>query len=310
MSNVLTTTLPQYVEQNGDKLLRKAILGSETAQRFTLQTGVKTQTALNLLNTNVVFQDGKSCGFSAAGSQTISQRTITAGVIKVDMEWCDRTLLDTCAQHQVRVAAGQRTLPFEEQFVKDIIDNINLKVDKLIWQGDTTKTTDADLKWSDGMIKILNANDGITAQTQKLEHDALTISNVRAAVDAVVMAIPTEVLNDSVIYMGYDVFRLWRMALAGANLYHESGDGLDRNIGFYPGTSIMVKPVAGLNGTSTIVSVQDTNAYFGTDMMNDAEKFMLWFSADNDMWRFKSAFAVGTQVAFPNQCVISNLDAD
>ena len=56
MSNVLTTTLPQYVEQNGDKLLRKAILGSETAQRFTLQTGVKTQTALNLLNTNVVFR--------------------------------------------------------------------------------------------------------------------------------------------------------------------------------------------------------------------------------------------------------------
>ena len=292
MSNVLVNSLPQYVEQNGDKLLRKAILGAETAQRFTLQTGVKTQTALNLLNTDVQFQDGKSCGFNAAGSQTISQRTITAGVIKVDMEWCDRVLLDSCAQHQVRIAAGQRTMPFEEQFVSDIIDNINLKVDKLIWQG---------------MIKHLNANDGITVASQKLEHDALTISNVRAAVDAVVMAIPTEVLNDSVIYMGYDVFRLWRMALAGANLYHESGEGLDRNIGFYPGTSIMVKPVAGLNGTSTIVSVQDTNAYFGTDMMNDAEKFMLWFSADNDMWRFKSAFAVGTQVAFPNQCVISNL---
>lgn len=307
MSNVLVNSLPQYVEQNGDKLLKKAILGAETAQRFTLQTGVKTQTALNLLNTDVQFQDGKSCGFNAAGSQTISQRTITAGVIKVDMEWCDRVLLDSCAQHQVRIAAGQRTMPFEEQFVSDIIDNINLKVDKLIWQGDTTKTTDANLKWCDGMIKHLNANDGITVASQKLEHDAITKSNVCGIVDDVVLAIPTEVLNDSTIYMGYDVFRLWRMALAGANLYHESGDGLDRTRAYYPGTNIEVKPVAGLNEVSTIVSIQDTNAYYGTDMMNDAEKFMLWFSADNDMWRFKSSFAVGTQVAFPNQCVISNL---
>ena len=307
MSNVLVNSLPKYVEQNGNQLLRKAILGAETAQRFTLQTGVKTQTALNQLETNVVFQDGKSCGFSAAGSQTVSQRTITAGVIKVDMEWCDRELLDSCAQHQVRVAAGQRKLPFEEQFVADIIANINLKVDKLVWQGDTTKTTDADLKWTDGVIKLLNANDGITVVGQKIEHNAITKSNVCGIVDDVVLAIPTEVLNTSTIYLGYDIFRLWRMALAGANLYHESGDGLDRSRAFYPGTNIEVKPVPGLNATSTIVSTPDTNAYFGTDMMNDAEKFMLWFSADNDMWRFKSSFAVGTQVAFPNQCVISQL---
>ena len=54
----LINSLPQYVEQNHDKILRDSILGAESAKMFTLQTGVKTKTALNLLNTSIEFQDG------------------------------------------------------------------------------------------------------------------------------------------------------------------------------------------------------------------------------------------------------------
>lgn len=299
--------LPTYVEQNHDKLLRDSIMGAESAKDFTLQTGVKTQTALNLLNTSVVFQDGSVCGFNASGTSTISQRTITAGVIKVQNAFCHKTLLNSCLQHQVRIAAGQKTLPFEADFVADIIANINLGVEKLVWQGDTT-SNDASLKWTDGLIKILTANDGITVASQKLEHDAIVKANVCAAVDNVVLAIPTPVLNMSTIYMGYDTFRLWRMALQAANLFHESGDGLDRPRAFYPGTNIEVKPVAGLDGTGVIVSGPKRNFYYGVgDMDNESSVFDLWYSKDNDEFRFNCEFAVGTQTAFPNQCVISQV---
>ena len=77
MANVLTTSLPAYVEQNHDTLLRDTVLGAESAKRFTLQTGVKTKTALNLLNTSIVFQDGSSCGFNSAGTQTISPNRVS-----------------------------------------------------------------------------------------------------------------------------------------------------------------------------------------------------------------------------------------
>lgn len=307
----IVSSLPSYVAQNHDKLLRDSILGAETSKRFTLQTGCKGKTAINLLSTNVVFQDGTTCGFNPSGTSTISQRTIDAGIIAVQQDFCHKTLLNTCLQHQVRIAAGQKTLPFEADFVGDIIANINLGVEKLIWQGDKSKTNDAALKWTDGLIKILNANDGITVASQKLEHAAITKSNVCGIVDDVVLAIPTAVLNVSTIYMGYDTFRLWRMALAGANLYHESGDGLDRPRAFYPGTNIEVKPVAGLDGTSTIVSGVDKYFYYGVgDMDNESSTFDLWFSKDNGTFRFDCEFAVGTQAAFPNQCVISNLDTD
>ena len=67
----IVNSLPQYVEQTNDKLLKDAILGSKTAQMLTLQTGVKTQSAINLLATSVVFQDGSGCGFNANGTSTV-----------------------------------------------------------------------------------------------------------------------------------------------------------------------------------------------------------------------------------------------
>lgn len=304
--SIVKTSLPAYVEQNSDKLLRAAIMGSETSKLFTLQVGVKTKTALNLLSTQVKFQDGASCGFNADGTSTLTQRTISAPVIKVNMSWCDKDLLNTCLQHEVRVAAGTKVLPFEEDFVGDVVDNINLNVEKLIWQGDTAKSSDNVLKWTDGVIKILKAADGITVSTQKLTHTDATPEEVKKAVDAVVMAIPTAVIKDAVVMLGYDYYRSYIMALQALNLYHNAGDNLDKGETLYQGSSIKIKALSGLDGTGEIVAGDPKNFFYGTDLQGDTEKFDLWYSKDNQEFRFASEFGVGTQVAFPNQCVISS----
>lgn len=305
--SIVKTSLPAYVEQNSDKLLRAAIMGSETSKLFTLQVGVKTKTALNLLSTQVKFQDGASCGFNADGTSTLTQRTISAPVIKVNMSWCDKDLLNTCLQHEVRVAAGTKVLPFEEDFVGDVVDNINLNVEKLIWQGDTVgKSGDNVLKWTDGVIKILKAEDGITVPAQKLTHTDSTPEEVKKAVDAVVMAIPTAVIKDAVVMLGYDYYRSYIMALQALNLYHNAGDNLDKGETLYQGSSIKIKALSGLDGTGEIVAGDPRNFFYGTDLQGDTEKFDLWYSKDNQEFRFASEFGVGTQVAFPNQCVISS----
>lgn len=308
MANVLVNSLPEYVAQNHDSLLRDAVLGAESAKLFTLQTGVKTKTALNLLNTSVVFQDGSSCGFNSAGSQTISQRTITAPVVKVNMEYCDKTLLNSCLQHEVRIAAGQKTLPFEQDFIADVVANVALGAEKLIWQGDTSKTTDAALKWTDGLIKILKAEDGITINANKLTHATITKNNVRAIVDDVIAAIPTEILNRAVVFMGYDTYRTWIMALQAANLYHNAGDNLDKGTTTYQGSNIKIKALPGLNGTSEIVAADPANFFYGTDMQNDEEKFDFWYSKDDQLFKLAIEFALGVQVAFPNRVIISSYD--
>lgn len=303
----IVNNLPSYVEQNHDKLLRDVVLGASSAKHFTLQTGVKPNgTALNLLATNVVLQDGSTCGFNAAGTSTISQRIIKAPLVKVNMDFCEKTLLNSALQHEVRVAAGQKTLPFEQDFIADVIAQVALASEKLVWQGDITKTTDNTLKWSDGIIKIAKANDGVPS-ANKLEHDAITLSNVRSVIDSVVLAIPTEIIKDAVINLGYDVYRLYIMALQQANLYHEAGDGVDESEHLYQGSSIKIRACAGLDGTSEIIAATDKNLYYGTDMQGDEEKFDFWYSKDDQLFKLAICWGQGAQIAFPSKVIISSL---
>lgn len=302
---IIATSLPAYVEQNHDTLIREAVMGAESARMFTLQVGVKTKTALNLLKTAVEFQDGSKCGFTANGTSTLSQRLIEAPLVKINMSFCDKELLNTALQHDVRVAAGQKTLPFEEDFISDVIAQVNLATEKMVWQGDKSKTTDKVLKWTDGLLKHLKASNGITNASQKLECEIQ--NGVRKAVASVIRAIPTAVMQKAVIFMGYDSYRSYMLEMMEANLFHYNADGVDKDKVYFPGSNILIKPVAGLDGTNTIVAADPANFFYGTDMQNDSEKFDFWYSKDNQEFRLAVEFGIGTQVAVPNECVIAEL---
>ena len=112
--------LGTYVDEQRVPLLRKAVMGARTAYHFNLMTGVKGATKLNLLETNVQFGDGNECGWAEAGESKLSQRTLTPGAIKINMSFCDKKLLKTWMNYEVKVAAGQKTLPFEEDFMKGV----------------------------------------------------------------------------------------------------------------------------------------------------------------------------------------------
>lgn len=302
----IVTTLPAYVEQNHDTLIREAVMGAESAKMFTLQVGVKTKTALNLLKSEIEFQDGSKCGFDAKGTSNISQRLIEAPLVKINMSFCDKDLLNTCLQHEVRIAAGQKTLPFEEDFVGDIVSRVNEAVEKMVWQGDKTKTDNNVLKWTDGLLKHLQAEDGITIEEQKLTGDKNL--GVKPTLERVVRAIPTPVIKDAVIFMGYDLYRSYILDMMQANLFHYNADGIDKGETHFPGSQIRIKAVAGLDGTNTIVAGDPKNFFYGTDLQNDTETFDLWYSKDNQEFRLAIEFGVGTQVAVPNECVVCTLE--
>ncbi len=302
----IINSLPQYVEDSNDRLLRDAILGSKTAQMLTLQTGVKTQSAINLLSTSVVFQDGSGCGFSANGTSSVSQRIIKAPIIKVNMEFCDKTLLNSSMQHGVRVAAGQKTLPFEQDFIAGVVEKVDNAVDQIIWQGDTT-STDLTLKWSDGLIKILKADsDNVVKYTT-----AISATTVEAIIDNVFMAIPPAVLNSGnvKIFMGYDTFRTYLMAIRDKNYYHYNANGIDGDKFYYMGSNVEMVAVSGLDGTGVVVAGSTDNLFYGTDLSGDDEKFDFWYSKDDGVFKLAIEFAIGVQVAYPDSVVISYYEA-
>lgn len=286
--SVNLSSLTQYVDENKMGLIAKAILGARTSKHLNLQTGIKGATTLNLLDTNVVFGDGATCGWNEAGTQTISQRTLTPFNLKVNMSYCDRAMLKYFMNNQVNVAAGRETLPFEQKFVEEVIKSIDSKIDDIIWNG---------YNGQGGFIRIATS-EGVQASAGATVYD--TVLNVYKA-------IPAGSLETSKIFVGMDTYRDLVMELTAKNLFHYA-EKVDSTYEFIlPGTTTLVVGVSGLNGTKKVVALNAEHAIYGVDMESDSEEFDLWYSKDNQEFRLAVKFNVGVQVAFPDEVVIATL---
>lgn len=293
----IVSSLPAYVEQRRLPLIAAAVLKADSAKLFNLQTGIKTSAALNLLDTAVEFGDGSDCGWDEAGTQTLSQRILTTGQIKINMAYCDKKMLPYWTQYQVKVAAGEKTLPFEEDFINGVIKDVQEKIEKAIFQGDKTSQDD-NLNKFDGLNKILGNATGVVSFTKG--------ANVAASVLAAYMAIPESVLDGASILIGADDFREYVQSLVSANLYHYD-PARPVDVVYIPGTNVAVRKANGLNGTHKLIAGQlDKNFFYGCDMVNDEEKFEFWYSKDNREFRLAIEFNAGVQVARPNEVVFGD----
>jgi hypothetical protein len=377
-------TLANYTDEQRFPLIRKAVLSAKTASLLTLQAGVKSAAAINILESDAIFQaDG--CGFNASGTTALTQRVITVGAIKVQEALCPKTLEAKYIQTQLAPGSMYDSIPFEQIYAEEKASQIAKAVEVALWQGDLASGT-ANLNKFDGLLKVIDGsysaanvnaqkivgtvattsgsptvtgtstlfltqvfpgdklvigantytvsvvtnNTTITltgnaaasvslvvAKVVKAASDffaspvtAITVSNVEAIIDAVYKAIPVEVLDkeDTFIACGTDVFRLFTIALKTANLYHYNADAINFEL-FIPGTNIKLVALNGLNGTSRIIAGRKSNMYMGVDLMNEEERFEIFYARENDEVRFMSAFKVGTQVAFPSQVANFELTA-
>lgn len=297
MANPIVTSLPAYVEQNRLPLLRESLLEGFSARLLSLQTGIKSSAALNLLATEVSFGNGAACGWDDAGTQTLSQRILTTGQIKINMSYCEKVLLGKWAENEVRIAADDKRLPFEEQFMNGVRDAIRAAIEKAIWQGDTA-SEDVNLNKFDGLLKILN-NDAAV-----IDVAIEAASTHRAAVAAVLLAMPSATLKDDArIFCSPEFLRGYGQELVNANLYHYTASEDFDEIQI-PGSRVRLVAVAGLSGTSKLVAGRLSNLFLGVDLENAAEIFDFWYSQDNREFRLAVEFNMGTQVAFPDEIVL------
>lgn len=288
-------SLPTYVEERRLPLIKEAVLKSKTASLITPQTDVKWKSALNLISVTPTLQDGSSCGWSDAGTAELSQRIITAPSIKINQAFCHRDFLKYWTGYEVSVGA-EGNMPFEEYFTSLIVDEVKALNEKLIWQGDTA-SANANLNKTDGFLKLMNADDTVITAT--------TGSTAYESIKNVYMAIPEKVLDKAVIFVGADTFRSFVADMVDKNLYHYSADNVDGEY-MFPATNTKVISVNGLNGTKKIVASRPENLFIGVDMMEDAEKFEMWYSKDSDEYRLSIHYNLGVQYAFADEIVVGS----
>ena len=290
--------LVAYVQEQRVPLIHEATLKAKTANLLSWQPDIKTTAKLNLLDTDVVFGDGLTCGFEDSSSQALSQRELATGVIKVEMKWCVREMAKYWMQHEIRINANEGGLPFEEDFINGIVADVNQKVEKAIWQGDVS-SSDANLNKFDGLLTILAAENTATA--------SMDTSSMYNSVANAYAAIPQAAFDrgDVVIFLGEDAYRTYVQDLVAKNLYHYDPQQAADMEYFVPGTTTRIKAVGGLNGTNKIVAGSLRNMFYGFDEEGSDNEFKFWYSPDNDDYRLRIVFNAGVQVAYPEEIVVA-----
>lgn len=307
------SSLANYTKENEALLVTASVLGAKTASLIksagNVMVGVKSAETINIMDTDAFFQAGGTCGWNASGTTSFTQRTVTVGKIKVQEALCPKTLESKYLQKALPTGSMYDSIPFEQEYTDKKAVTIASQLETAIWQGDTA-SANGNLNKFDGLIKLIGAAAGVVdANVSGFVSGApltsITAANVVSLLDGVYKAIPAKVVaaEDMTIFVGQDTFRTYTIALKNANMFNYAFDGKADSEFVLPGTSIKVVAVAGLNGTNDVYALRLSNLFLGTDLLNEEEKFEIFFAKEADEVRFAAEFKMGVNIAFPDEIV-------
>ena len=291
MANIITTALTSYVEENRLPLIKRAILGANSLNMINRQSGVKGVAALNLISTNPVVADASNCGFNQAGTSELSQRMIETKPLKVNMEFCEKTLKNTWAEYNLRWIAEDKAIPFEEYITSEIADKVAAKVESYLWMGDSGLSLS-------GLTQIAAADGGV-------EVTVATGTSAYETIKAVYMAIPEAILDRAVIFVPVALFREFMQDLVEKNYFHYDPQNQNFDSFLFPGTNVRVQKVNGLE--DYVIAADPQNLFFGFDIADAPETFDIWYSKDDRVERLAVEWNQGAQIAYPDEVVYAAL---
>jgi len=307
------SALANYTKENEALLVTSSVLGAKTASLIksagNVMVGVKSSEKINIMETDAIFQDGASCGFNASGSTTFTQRTVTPGKIKVNEALCPKDLEAKYLQKALPTGSMYDSIPFEQEYSEKKAKTIAAQLETSLWQGDTT-SVNVNLNKFDGLVKLIGAASGVVAANASTyisgaPLSSITDANVISIFDGVYKAIPAKVVaaDDMTIFCGQDLFRTYTIALKNSASFNYQIDVKADSEFVLPGTTIKVVAVAGLNGTNKVYAMRLSNLFLGTDLLNEEEKFEIFYAKEADQVRFVSEFKMGVNIAFPDEAV-------
>ena len=306
------TGLTAYIDEQNFPMVTKALIGGRTASLLTPQLGVKGKTKINLMDVDVVMQDGSGCAWNASGNVDLTQREIDAKQVKINLEFCPKELNAYYWRTQMAAGTHQESLPFEEQFANYLVEKVQNEIEKVIWNGDFAGGS-GNLAMFDGLLIPSASFTDCNVSTGSFPTPlatAITISNVLEAIERIYVETPSAAVakGDFKIFLGTDKFRVLAAALMNGNGLTSAGGQLNNYTSsfdplrlIFPGTNIEIVGVGGLEASNDIVGFSVANAFLGMDLSEDSSKIESWYSQDDRKFRVAMEFTMGTQFAYPDQ---------
>ena len=292
----LDSRLKNYLETNGTEVLTKALFNSESAKYFQIQTGVTAETPIIRLDSSITLADASTCGFEATGSDTFSNRLLSPKFLKVNKEFCPKTLLKTWSQSDVRMNALGQEMPFEELLINNNINELAKVNERLIWEGDTTSGT-GNMLLMDGIITIAKKDENTVKQVKGSD-------TIWQRVQKLWLALPAEIADKATIFMSIANYKQLIVELMNANNFHVFEEYQGTYEMTLPGANVKIKGVSGIT-SDTILATPEDNLYLGVDGQSDDEVCDLYFDKSSRTFKFCIEYAYCVNYAFSEYVILN-----
>lgn len=295
-NTVSVSALTEAIDVRRDELIVKSATSSKTAKYAYTMLGVKHKSAVPTIESEIVLQDGSVCGWDPAGSDVFGKVDVEVFAAEVEKEFCQREFENTWLNYQLRWAAGLETLPVEDAIINSQLAQINLAVEKGIWQG----------------IAAI----GLTGYTDQLEALSAVTTNVSFGagdtmtdkIDAVVAALSQDALSNPggvEVFLSYTDFRKYvREQNASCCANRAVIDAASEELAYLGDSRVKLIPVAGLENQGYIVAVPYQGLVYATDIENSENIYDFWFDRKEAKFLFRVLFMLGVAIRYPSLTVV------
>ena len=198
-----------YCGKEAQNIFSKDIYDIDLRQYgITFMDGVKGKTKLYTGEIGDAWQV-YTCPFTPAGSASLAEAYIQPSAIKVNQENCYDTFWNTFLVDQTEISLrGGIPQTFGDWYFDKLRRKMSKEYQEIFWGGDTarTATTKAYLKATDGVEKKLGEALTGASSGNAMTISALTVDNVIAQVEAVILKGIDVANNNEVDTEGYKVF--------------------------------------------------------------------------------------------------------
>jgi len=275
-----TTTYPTVTENfcgtDAGFYISKALMQVSSLDCLTVIENVKYKTAIQAMNGAELVQDA-TCDFRAAGTLALTDKILEPKNLMINLQLCKNNLLSSWEALRMRPGAWNNDVPsFNDYAISLLAKNIAEGMEKSIWggatatggefQGFTTATTGTFA--TDGTVNVVAATAPFDA------------TNIIANIEAGIADIPSGVLgsDDLRIYMNQKSYMLYIAAISKLgylNAYNMQAD-------YRPIVNGVQVCVANGMLDDQIVIAQESNLFFGTDLVSDSTEIRVLDMSDLD----------------------------
>lgn len=291
--------LTEYVNIHRDELLVKAVADSKTLRYVDIMGNVKYKDAIPYLDSEVVLADGSRCSWDPAGSDIFTDRFIESHAVKVNKEWCWKDFEKTFANWKLNWEAGREpeNLPFEQKIAESNMGKIQEEVEKMVWDGNSGASIS-------GFIADIKAESAVTTSVSGLT----SASTATEIVDAVVAAAQA----NRAIKKGYNIFLSYTLftqyireqnSVCCAN--RQIIDANAETLTYLGDSRITLIPVIGLENSGAVVAATPDALVYATDIEGSENVYKVWYSEDDDKFKFRVLFRAGTALRWPDEVIIA-----